>query len=66
MFISVMKYNWQAKPGLCRRDQSAIAEDGPDQAESANPVTCESSTNPSSVCTVPTACLSLEKGPTLD
>ena len=63
MFISVMKYIWQAKPGLCRRDQSAMAEDGPDQAESANPLTREPSTNPSSLCAAPTARLSLEQGP---
>ena len=66
MFISVMKCIWQAKPGLCRGDESAIAGDGPDWAESANPVACEPSTNPSNVYAVPTACLSPEQGPTYD
>ena len=41
MFIRFMKCIWQAKSGLCRRDQS---EDGPDQAENANPMAYELNT----------------------
>lgn len=66
MFISVMKCIWEAKSGLRRRDQSAIAEDGPDRAESGKSVACESSTSPSNVSATPAAHLPPEQGPTLD
>lgn len=62
MFISVMKCIWQAKAGLRSRDQSIIAEDEPDRAESANPVESEPNTNPSDVHAAPTVCLPPEQG----
>lgn len=64
MFISVMKCIQQAKSGLCRRDQKAVAADGPDKVENANPVPCMSSTNPSNVHVAPTTHLPPEQGPT--
>ena len=63
MFISVVKFIQQAKSGLCRRDQNPVPEDGPDQAENANLVPCESSTNPSSVHVASTAHLPPKEGP---
>ena len=66
MFISVTKCIWRAKAGLCRRDQSVIVKDGPDQAERANPAVREPSTNPSNVYAPPTVCLPPEQGLTQD